>query len=394
MLSATPVNNKMNDIKNQIAFITEDNDQALVNAGINSIENTLKKAQKAFNKWSKLPEEERTGESFVDIIDLDYFQLLDTLTIARSRRHIEKYYDLNDIGEFPERLPPINVKSDIDNKYEFPPLGNINKEISRLFLAIYSPMTYIRPDKKAEYDLKYDMVVGTGGKFKQIDRDRNVTNLMRINMLKRMESAAVGALFCLPLDAGECGTAGRTFAGDLCGRLDAEDAAHFVDGRLNGLRHGHTLYAGLEFPVERHPGRIQVLVVHPDGQHEVAELPLRHLPGHFLPRTEGGPHLVQIVLRRIIRHIRQRHVGIEKFQGLGLFLGHGESVGLEEGLLPLLDTALGTQLHGVLKGLLYFLAVGGIADEVAVLRPEVGAEEQQRGCQGKKWCDSHNGMVL
>ena len=189
MLSATPVNNKMNDIKNQIAFITEDNDQALASAGINSIENTLKKAQQAFNRWSKLPEDERTGESFVDIIDLDYFQLLDTLTIARSRRHIEKYYDLAEIGEFPERLPPINVKSDIDNKYEFPPLGNINKEISRLFMAIYSPMMYILPSKQEEYDLKYDMVVGHGSTFKQVDRDRNVTNLMRINLLKRMESS-------------------------------------------------------------------------------------------------------------------------------------------------------------------------------------------------------------
>ena len=189
MLSATPVNNKMTDIKNQIAFITEDDDAALAEAGIKSIETTLKNAQTAFNKWSKKPESERTGASFVDTIDLDYFQLLDTLTIARSRRHIEKYYDLAEIGEFPERLTPKNVKSEIDTDEEFPPLESINRDISSLEMAIYSPMRYIRLDKKQEYEEKYDMVVGRGSTFKQLDRDVNVTHLMRINLLKRMESS-------------------------------------------------------------------------------------------------------------------------------------------------------------------------------------------------------------
>ena len=82
----------------------------------------------------------------------------------------------------------------------------------------------------------------------------------------------------------------------------------------DGLRHGHTLHAGLELPVERHAGRIQVLVVHPDGQHKVAELPLRHLPAHFLAGLERGPHLVQVVRHRIIHRIRQRHVRIQELQ--------------------------------------------------------------------------------
>ena len=189
MLSATPVNNKMTDIKNQIAFITEDQDDALIDAGIKSIETTLKNAQMAFNKWAKRPESERTGASFVDTIDLDYFQLLDTLTIARSRRHIEKYYDLGEIGNFPERLTPENVKSEIDTEGMFPPLEKINNSISSIEMAIYSPMKYIRLDKKHEYELKYDMVVGRGSKFTQLDRDMNVTHLMRINLLKRMESS-------------------------------------------------------------------------------------------------------------------------------------------------------------------------------------------------------------
>ena len=190
MLSATPVNNKMNDIKNQIAFITEDNDNALSDAGIDSIKQTLKRAQQAFNQWSKMSEDEKAGKTFEDIIDLDYFQLLDTLTIARSRKHIEKYYDLAEIGEFPERLSPINVKSEIDNSGDFPELSEINNAISRLELAVYSPMNYILPQKMPGYERKYDIQVAGGNSiFRQIDRDMNVIHLMRINLLKRMESS-------------------------------------------------------------------------------------------------------------------------------------------------------------------------------------------------------------
>ena len=190
MLSATPVNNKMTDIKNQIAFITEDNDNALEEVGIKSIEQTLRKAQMAFNQWSKLPEKDRTGDSFIDTIDVDYFKLLDTLTIARSRRHIEKYYNLDEIGKFPERKTPINIKSEIDNGGSFPALKEINNEISNLNLGIYAPMQYILPIKKDEYERKYDVYVKNGTSiFKQSDRDNSIIQLMRINLLKRMESS-------------------------------------------------------------------------------------------------------------------------------------------------------------------------------------------------------------
>src|SRR5699024_5622552 len=120
MLSATPVNNKMNDIKNQIAFITEEKDAALQDVGINSVDNTLKNAQMVFNQWTNLSEAERTTETFVDMMNMDYFKILDTLTIARSRKHIEKYYDIEEIGEFPERLKPMNKYSKIDQDGIFP----------------------------------------------------------------------------------------------------------------------------------------------------------------------------------------------------------------------------------------------------------------------------------
>ncbi|MBN1065402.1 helicase-related protein [Clostridium botulinum] len=190
MLSATPVNNRMNDIKNQIAFMTEGRDNAFVESGIRSIEQTLKKAQTIFNKWTNLEEEERTLDNFLEQMNGDYFKLLDTVTIARSRKHIEKYYNIKEIGKFPERKIPLNIKSDIDLAGEFPKLEEINKEIMRLKLAAYSPLSYVLPHKKEEYSRKYDIEVKGGvSVFKQTDRENSIIHLMRASILKRMESS-------------------------------------------------------------------------------------------------------------------------------------------------------------------------------------------------------------
>lgn len=190
MLSATPVNNKLDDLKNQIAFITEGNDKALAEtANIKSISQTIRRAQSQFNKWSNLPEEERTTERLLDMLSWDYFTLLDSLTIARSRRHIEKYYNVKDIGQFPMRLKPINIKETIDEKDEFPALEKINNEILRLRLAVYSPMQYILPHMKDVYSEKYDTKVANGRIFRQTDRENSLVHLMKSNLLKRLESS-------------------------------------------------------------------------------------------------------------------------------------------------------------------------------------------------------------
>ena len=190
MLSATPVNNKLDDLKNQIAFITEGNDKALAEtANIKSINQTIRRAQSQFKKWSSLPEEERTTERLLDMLSWDYFTLLDSLTIARSRRHIEKYYNVKDIGQFPMRLKPINIKETIDEKDEFPALEKINNEILRLRLAVYSPMQYILPHMKDVYSEKYDTKVANGRIFRQTDRENSLVHLMKSNLLKRLESS-------------------------------------------------------------------------------------------------------------------------------------------------------------------------------------------------------------
>ncbi|MGL5351438.1 MAG: helicase-related protein [Cetobacterium sp.] len=188
MLSATPVNNKMNDLKNQIAFATEGEDAALNIHGIKSIEQTLRKAQMAFNRWSDLPEEKKKLETLLEFLEMDYFKLLDMLTIARSRKHIQKYYDTSSIGKFPERLKPINIKADIDRLNEFMPLPDLNRLIRSLNLAIYCPIKYVLPSKIDEYSKKYDTKTGKSV-FKQVDREESLVHLMRINILKRMESS-------------------------------------------------------------------------------------------------------------------------------------------------------------------------------------------------------------
>lgn len=191
MLSATPVNNHLQDLRNQINFITEENDQALLpTAEIESVNRVISQAQSAFNQWGKLSENERTTDSLLELLDFDYFKLLDSLTIARSRKHIEKYYNVKDIGQFPKRLKPITVKSEIDTNHQFPAVEEIYREILGLNMAIYSPMRYVLPHKRAYYEQKYDTVV-KGGKsvLKQSDRERSLIYLITSGLLKRLESS-------------------------------------------------------------------------------------------------------------------------------------------------------------------------------------------------------------
>jgi len=190
MLSATPVNNRLADLRNQIAFVTEGDDNALLNHGITSIEATTRLAQKQFNRWMDLDEGDRTPNKLVDMLGFDYFQLLDLLTIARSRKHIEKYYGTDETGKFPERLKPINIKPDVDSAGEFRSIREINNEIRRLNLAAYAPLRYVLPHKQSAYDTKYSTEIRGGeGFFRQVDREESLVHLLRVNVLKRMESA-------------------------------------------------------------------------------------------------------------------------------------------------------------------------------------------------------------
>ncbi len=190
MLSATPVNNRLNDLKNQIAFATEGDDRALAAHGIANISGTIRLAQSQFKKWQELPDERRSSAKLLEMLGFDYFRLLDLLTIARSRKHIAKYYGIEETGVFPDKLPPQNIKADTDLAGVFPPIGQINSEIRRLSLAAYAPLRYVLPGKREAYDRRYNQEVKDGASvFRQLDREESLVALMRINLLKRMESS-------------------------------------------------------------------------------------------------------------------------------------------------------------------------------------------------------------
>ena len=189
MLSATPVNNRFNDLKNQLALAYEGNPDLLenrldTNSGIDTI---FKRAQTAFNNWSKLPTGQRNAEKLLDLLDFDFFELLDSLTIARSRKHITTYYDTADIGKFPTRNKPESIEcaltADGDITYV-----EIAEQLKLLNLSVYSPLNYILPSKVAKYAEMYDKKVKSG-KLSQVDRERSLKILMHINLLKRLESS-------------------------------------------------------------------------------------------------------------------------------------------------------------------------------------------------------------
>ncbi|UQS81818.1 SNF2-related protein [Bombilactobacillus folatiphilus] len=190
MLSATPINNRMADLKNQIGFITEGDTNALAKYDIKDIDNVLKRAQTSFNEWMDLDEDQRTTQRFLDKVNPDYFRLLDMLTIARSRKHIEKYYDTNELGSFPKRLKPKTIKPDIDLKNAFPDLKLVYDKIGNLNMAMYQPLQYVKLDKKKYYEQLYDTTVKEGkSSFKQVDREQALAKLIRANLLKRLESS-------------------------------------------------------------------------------------------------------------------------------------------------------------------------------------------------------------
>ena len=195
LLSATPVNTRLNDLKNQLAFITESNDQALKEEGIASIELTLRQAQTKFNNWLK--ETNPSRDSLINRLDGDYFKLLDLFTISRSRKHIEKYYDVADIGKFPERLKPISIYSEYDTQDKEFSITYLNDHLQLLNLQFYSPLFFVFEHLKPLYAEKYDTITKNGTKFSQLEREESIITLMRVNLLKRLESSIHS--FCLTL---------------------------------------------------------------------------------------------------------------------------------------------------------------------------------------------------
>lgn len=192
MLSATPVNNRFNDLKNQLALAYEGEDENLTRhlSGTQDVDVIFRRAQAAFNDWSTLPPEKRTAGAILRTLDFDFFELLDSVTIARSRRHIETFYDTSDIGSFPERRKPLSFHCPLTQRTDVIGFNEIFQQLSQLKLSVYAPVSYILPSRLKKYEAMYDTEVASGGgSFKQADREKSLQALMTTNLLKRLESS-------------------------------------------------------------------------------------------------------------------------------------------------------------------------------------------------------------
>ncbi|MBR3560579.1 MAG: DEAD/DEAH box helicase family protein [Oscillospiraceae bacterium] len=190
MLSATPVNNRFNDLKNQLQLAYE-GDASIINEKLNtskSIDEIFRGAQKSFNAWSKLPAEGRSTDALLRTLDFDFFEVLDSVTIARSRRHIEKYYNTEEIGKFPERLKPVSLTPKLTDLNRAIAYNEIFGILDKLNLYIYTPSYYILPSRIAKYEELSTKRTVRGG-ISQRGREQGIRRLMSINLLKRLESS-------------------------------------------------------------------------------------------------------------------------------------------------------------------------------------------------------------
>ena len=185
MLSATPVNNRFTDLRNQLALAYEGEPEQFEDKLKikRSIEEIFRNAQRAFNDWSKKPVEKRTTQALLGMLDFDFFELLDSVTIARSRKHIEKYYNTASIGKFPERLKPISVAPCLTKVHTDVNYTQIYEMLSNLYLTIYTPSNYILPSRMDKYADSENIGLTQRG------REEGIRRLMSINLLKRLESS-------------------------------------------------------------------------------------------------------------------------------------------------------------------------------------------------------------
>ena len=187
MLSATPVNNRFNDLKNQLALAYEGNTD-YIDERLNtkkSIDDIFKNAQRAFNTWCKWEPADRTTEKLLKMLDFDFFEVLDSVTIARSRKHIEKYYDTADIGKFPTRLQPVSHSPKLTDLKDAISYNQIFEQLMQLTLTIYTPSLFIQPSCMS----KYAELFGDDTSLTQAGREQGIRRLTAINLMKRMESS-------------------------------------------------------------------------------------------------------------------------------------------------------------------------------------------------------------
>lgn len=192
MLSATPVNNRFNDLKNQLQLAYEGESENLsqhLNLST-SVEKVFSDAQRVFNEWSKLDAADRTTDRILQMLDFDFFELLDSVTIARSRKHIQAFYDTTEIGAFPERRPPVSIREPLTDLPSVPTFNEIFEQLDALTMAVYTPLEYVFKSRLSKYEDLYNVTTGTArSNLGQRGREQGLKKLMTVNLLKRLESS-------------------------------------------------------------------------------------------------------------------------------------------------------------------------------------------------------------
>lgn len=192
MLSATPVNNRFYDLKNQLQLAYEgESDNLAKHLSLSTtIEKVFADAQRVFNEWSKLPAERRTTNTILEMLDFDFFELLDAVTIARSRKHIQAFYDMTAIGAFPERLTPRSIRRPLTDLPGVLSFNEIFDQLQMLNLSVYTPLAYVFPSRLAKYEALYNIgPSGSRANLGQQGREQGLKKLMTVNLLKRLESS-------------------------------------------------------------------------------------------------------------------------------------------------------------------------------------------------------------
>lgn len=187
MLSATPVNNSLVDLKNQISIITRDTDSAFEEQGIASVENLLRRTSANINAWERIPHHQK--DQLLDSLPSDFYKLLELITISRSRKHITSYYGAQGVGKFPEKNKPITFNSDIDTKGELLHFKRTNELLEALILSVYTPTRYIKEEYKKLYIEKYSLKGKHGGDMNFDTQANGMIILHRFNLFKRLESS-------------------------------------------------------------------------------------------------------------------------------------------------------------------------------------------------------------
>ena len=192
MLSATPVNNRFNDLRNQLQLAYEGESENLakhLNLST-TVEKVFSEAQHVFNEWSKLPPQTRTTDTILRMLDFDFFELLDSVTIARSRQHIQAFYDTTEIGPFPTRLPPVSIREPLTDLAGVLTFNEIFEQLQILNLGVYTPLAYVLPSRRKNYEDLYNVgESGSRANLGQFGRERGLKQLMTVNLLKRLESS-------------------------------------------------------------------------------------------------------------------------------------------------------------------------------------------------------------